>query len=119
MARPGDIETAPPKDSEPEVQRYLRVLSERRWAVVFALAVGAVLYVWWAARQTRIYQANATIVVDTSPPQVLGGDVREVVQMGPGQFYAMQDYIQTQKRVLTSDSLARQAVTALNLMGDK
>jgi capsular exopolysaccharide synthesis family protein len=62
---------------------------------------------------------TATIVVDPSPPQVLGGDVRDVVQVGPGQYYAMQDYIQTQRRVLTSDSLARRVVERLKLMGDQ
>ena len=50
---------------------------------------------------------------------MLGQSVQEVVQVGPGQYYAMQDYIQTQRRVLTSDSLARHVVRRLHLDQDR
>lgn len=106
------------QEAEPELQRYARVLSERMWVVIATLIAGAALFALWAARQPRIYQATATIVVDPSPPQVFGSEVRDVVQVGPGQFYAMQDYIQTQRRVLTSDSLARRVVMRLKLLED-
>jgi capsular exopolysaccharide synthesis family protein len=107
-----------PVRHEPDAQRYLRIFSERRWAIAASLIVAAVLYAFWASRQPKIYQVTATIVVDPSPPQVLGSDVRDVVQVGPGAYYAMQDYIQTQRRVLTSDSLARRTIERLKLMGD-
>jgi polysaccharide biosynthesis transport protein len=105
-------------DAEPELQRYLRVLFERRWVLLFCLCAGIALFVTWASRAPRIYQATATVIVDPTAPQVFAGDVRDVVQVGPGQYYAMQDYLQTQRRVLTSDSLARRVVRRLKLTSD-
>ncbi len=122
MAAVEDIGRNSPRgrDRESELGRYLRILNERRWAVLFTLMAGMALYAAWAVRQPKVYQASASIVVDASPPQVFGGEqVRDVVQVGPGQYYAMQDYIQTQRRVLTSDSLARRVVKRLNLENDK
>ena len=99
-----------------DLMRYLRVLADRVWWVVASVVIGAVLFVPWAARQIPIYQATATIMVDAQGAQVLGSDVHDVVQVGPGQAYLMQDYIQTQRRVLTSDTLALDTVRALKLM---
>jgi capsular exopolysaccharide synthesis family protein len=110
-------DTETPKDGD--LQRYLRTLLERRWAMVFAFAVGAVSYVWWAVHQVRLYQSTATVIVESQPPQVFGAEVRDVVQIGPGQGYYMQDYIQTQRRVLTSDSLVRRVIDRLNLQDDR
>jgi polysaccharide biosynthesis transport protein len=107
------------REVEPEVQRYFRIIQERRWIVAAALLVGLVLFGLWASRQPRIYLANASIIVDYSPPQVFAGEVRDVQQVGPGQYYAMSDYIQTQKRVLASDKLARKVITRLHLLDDK
>lgn len=110
---------APEQAAEPEVQRYLRTILERRWVVVATIVVGGLVFLRWASKQPRIYQATATIVVDATPPQIMGGEVRDVVQVGPGQYWQMQDYIQTQRRVLTSDTLARQVVERLQLAGDE
>ena len=101
-----------------ELQRYFDILVDRRWAVLATLVAGAGLFWWWASHQTPIYQASTTIVVDATPPQVMGGDVRDVVQVGPGQYWQMQDYIQTQRRVLTSDRLAARVVARLKLERD-
>src|SRR6185503_20008123 len=109
---------APEPTSERELERYVRVLLERRWLVVAAVLLGAVAYASWAMRQPRIYQASATILVDATPPQIFGAEVRDVEQVGPGQYYAMQDYLQTQKRVVSSDRLARRAVQRLKLLED-
>jgi capsular exopolysaccharide synthesis family protein len=109
---------APEGGGDTELHRYLMVLLERAWVIFASLVVGAALFGWWAAHQERIYQATTTIVVDATPPQVMGGDVRDVVQVGPGHYWQMQDYIQTQRRVLTSDRLAERAVTRLKLLDD-
>jgi capsular exopolysaccharide synthesis family protein len=103
---------------EVDLVRWLRVLSERRWALVAAVAGGMALFVLWASRQHKVYEATATIIVDVQPPQVLGSEVRDVVQVGPGAGYLMSDYIQTQRRVLMSDSLSRRTIARLHLTGD-
>jgi capsular exopolysaccharide synthesis family protein len=106
-------------DKEPELARYLRIVVERRWWVAAVVVLGVAAFLAWASRQERVYQATGTIIVEPSPPQVLGGDVRDVSPMGPGQYYAMQDYLQTQRRLLLSDALARQVVARLKLDGDR
>jgi capsular exopolysaccharide synthesis family protein len=120
MAINGETERGPTREREAELSRYLRILTERRWAVVMAVVVGMVVFALWGVRQPRVYQAAATIVVEAAPPQYFGSEqVRDVVQVGPGQYYAMQDYIQTQRRVLTSDTLARRVVQRLDLEKDR
>jgi len=101
-----------------ELHRYVHVLYERRWAVAACLVAGAAGFAWWASHQFKVYQATTTIVVEATPPQVMGGEVRDVVQVGPGQYWEMQDYIQTQRRVLTSDRLAARVVARLHLERD-
>jgi capsular exopolysaccharide synthesis family protein len=108
----------PPDNQGHELTRYLRILYDRRWVVLTVLCAGIGMFAWWASKQQKIYQAVATVVVDASPPQVLGDQVRDVVQVGPGQFYGMEEYIQTQRRVLGSDSLARRTVQRLKLDTD-
>lgn len=112
------LPTPPRKEGEPELERYLRVVRERRWVLLASACAAFALFLSWASRQPRLYQATASIVVSSSPPQVLGGEVRDVMQVGPGQFWEMADYIQTQRQVLLSKSLARRVVERLKLMGD-
>ena len=104
--------------AERELERYVRVLIERRWLVLGALVLGMIAFSVWAMRQPRIYQASASILVEATPPQIFGAEVRDVEQVGPGQYYAMQDYLQTQKRVITSDTLARRTVQRLHLLDE-
>jgi capsular exopolysaccharide synthesis family protein len=106
------------EESEPELRRYLRLVFERRWVFAVCLVTGAALFASWASHSPRIYEATATVIVDPSPPQVFANDVRDVVRVGPGELYAMQNYLQTQRRVLLSDALARRVVRELKLVGD-
>ena len=109
----------PAEDAEPELRRYLRVLWERRLALVASLIVGAGLYLFWLSGKPKIYEAGASIVVERAPPQLLGGETRELVDVGPGQYYGLQDYIQTQRRIITSDAMARKVITQLKLLDDR
>jgi capsular exopolysaccharide synthesis family protein len=104
--------------AETDLHRYLRILSERRWAFILVVVTGIAWFALWASRQVKIYQAKATIVVERQPPQVFGAEVRDVTPMGPAQNYYMGDYMQTQRRVLTSDSLMREVITRLRLLDD-
>jgi capsular exopolysaccharide synthesis family protein len=108
----------PSPGGETDILRVLHVIGERRWVMVAAIVFGIAAFAVWAPRQPKIYEASATIIVETQPPQVFGGEVKDVVQMGPGQFYGMQDYLQTQRRVLISDSLIRRVIDRLKLQSD-
>ena len=71
-------------EREPALRRNLRIVGERRWLIIASLLVGGAGYAAWATRTTKIYQASASILVDLSPPPVLGGEVREAAEVGPG-----------------------------------
>ncbi len=105
-------------EPEPELRRILRIVGERKRVVLAALVAGGAMFACWAAMSPRVYEATATVVADASPPRVLGQEVRDVIDVGPGQYLLMQDYIQTQRRVLTSGTLARRAIHALKVEND-
>jgi succinoglycan biosynthesis transport protein ExoP len=98
-----------------ELSRYLGVLWERRWAVVLMLVLWPTLAALWTKSQPRIYETRASILVEASVPQVLGSAVQDVVDPTPANYYLMQDFLQTSRRVLTSDSLARRVAARLKL----
>lgn len=112
------LSASPEGDDRTELQRWLGVLRERRAVVIGALALAAVGFCAWLWRTPRVYEATATVVVDAAPPRVLGQEVRDVVDVGPGHYLLMQDYIQTQRRILTSHSLARATIKRLRLDSD-
>lgn len=99
--------------------RYVRIVLDHRWLVAAVFTAGIALFAVWATRTPRIYQATAKILVDASASQALGGEAHDVMTGGPGQFFAMQDYIQTQRKILISDSLARRALEKMHLADDK
>jgi uncharacterized protein involved in exopolysaccharide biosynthesis len=98
-----------------ELSRYLGVLWERRWAVVLMLVLWPTLAALWTKSQPRIYETRASILVEASVPQVLGSAVQDVVDPTPANYYLMQDFLQTSRKVLTSDSLARRVAARLKL----
>ncbi|MBL9044322.1 MAG: polysaccharide biosynthesis tyrosine autokinase [Myxococcales bacterium] len=98
-----------------ELSRYVGVLWERRWAVVLMLVLWPTLAALWTQSQPRIYETRASILVEASVPQVLGSAVQDVVDPTPANYYLMQDFLQTSRKVLTSDSLARRVAARLKL----
>ena len=99
-----------------ELQRYIGVLLDRRWvlvAILFVLQIAAVL---WTSAQPKIYETRASILVEASVPQALGSAVQDSIDPSPANFYMVQDFLQTSRKVLTSDSLARRAAARLRLI---
>jgi capsular exopolysaccharide synthesis family protein len=110
--RPGSDEGAS------ELSRYLGVLWERRWAVLLMLVLWPTLASLWTQSQPRIYETRSSILVEASVPQVLGSAVQDVVDPTPANYYLMQDFLQTSRRVLTSDSLAKRVAARLRLTSE-
>lgn len=102
-------------DSDLDLQRYLGVLLDRRWLLLAVLVVGVLLAVGWTSTQPKIYEARSTVVVEANLPQVLGGEVRDIFDPSPGSYYTMQDFLQTSRRVIMSDSLSRRVAARLHL----
>lgn len=106
----GGAEPGEPGD-DIELLRYVNVLRKRKWIMLAVVAVGMTLAVIYTMRQTRIYQATASVVVDPAPPQVFGSQVQEVIQLGSDNYWANQEYYNTQIDIIQSYPLARRTVT--------
>lgn len=104
------------RDERTELQRYLGVLLERRWVILAVFVLAQAVAVLWTSAQPRIYETRSSILVEASVPQVLGSAVHEMVDPTPGNFYMMQDFLQTSRKVLTSDTLARRVAARLHLL---
>jgi polysaccharide biosynthesis transport protein len=105
--------------AEIDLRAYWRVLVRRRWTVagVFAAAVLATLVA--TVRQTPIYAATASIIIDLSAPKVLNNkDVQEVVETGTSGYWSSKEYFETQYKVLTSRAVAQRVIEKLQLAKD-
>jgi succinoglycan biosynthesis transport protein ExoP len=88
---------------------YGRVLWKRRWAVFSVLAAMLTGFLVFTVKQKPLYRAQALIEVQQGSPNIVN------VQ----QLFALpnvsQDYLETQYKILRSDTLARQVVAQLHL----
>ncbi len=100
----------------PEIQRYLGVLWERRYLLLGFLAAALGIAILFNKAQTPVYETRSSILVETSMPHVLGTAAEELADPVPTNFYMVQDFLQTSRRVLTSDSLGRRAAARLQLL---
>ena len=76
--------------------------------LISIVAVGVTTSVVYTLRATKIYEANATIVVNPQSPRVNKDD--EVIELGAGSFLYNREYYNTQLEVLTSFPLAHATV---------
>jgi succinoglycan biosynthesis transport protein ExoP len=99
-----------------DLQAYWRTIVRRRWLIIpFFLAVVLVTGIV-TLRQTRIYDATCTIIIDLSAPKVLDKDsVQEVVESGSGGYWYSKEFYETQYKVLTSRTVAQRVVDKLQL----
>ncbi|HXU81079.1 MAG TPA: polysaccharide biosynthesis tyrosine autokinase [Polyangia bacterium] len=96
----------------PDVGNILRLVRKRKWLILaISLAVPA-LAGFAASKQTRIYQATVTIVIDTAGPQYLGSGFRDVVEIEPS-WWSSKENLETEYRVLRSESQAVGVARAL------
>ncbi len=106
----------PAAEGTAELQRYIGVLLDRKWVLLAILVVLQVAAVLWTSAQPKIYETRASILVEASVPQALGSAVSDSIDPSPANFYMVQDFLQTSRKVLTSDSLARRAAARLQLL---
>ncbi len=93
-----------------DYRRYLRALRKYKWLIAALMAVAVTATVIHTGRQTKIYAARASMLIDPAAPQVLGNQVQEVVQLGAGNFWSNADYYNAQVEILSSYELARRTV---------
>jgi succinoglycan biosynthesis transport protein ExoP len=97
-----------------------RTFRKRKWMMLgVALAIPALVGVV-VSKQTKIYKATATVVIDLSVPQYMGSGFRDVVEVEPS-WWTSHESLETEFRVLRSDSQAvavARALCARKLPGD-
>jgi uncharacterized protein involved in exopolysaccharide biosynthesis len=74
-------------EEEPiDLRKYWAILLKRKWAVllVFVLCVGVTAV--FTLRQKKIYSSTCSLVIDAQMPQVLGSEVRDVVDVSAGTY---------------------------------
>jgi capsular exopolysaccharide synthesis family protein len=93
-----------------------RVLLRRRWLVIPFFVATVLVTTAVTLRQTKIYDATTTIIIDLTAPRVLDKDqVQDVVDSGPGGYWFSREYYETQYRVIASRAVARRVADRLQL----
>ncbi len=100
------------------IQKYLQLLLKRKWLILSVLVIVLGGTAVWTFTRTKIYRATATVLVDQKAPQVLGNTVNEVVDLSQGGYWRNKEYMETQKRVITSLALARTVADRIGLVSN-
>lgn len=91
----------------------------KHWALAFVTAAIVTLaMVFHTLGQTKIYQAQATLLFDPHPPRPLGSNVEAVVELGAGSFWDIREYYETQYKILQSRRVSKAVVQDLGLGHD-
>ncbi len=99
-----------------DLHAYWRVIVRRRWLVIPFFVATIVVAGLVTLRQTRIYEAVCTIIIELSAPRVLDPtQVQEVVDTGPGAYVFGREYYETQYKVLMSRTVAQRVADRLQL----
>jgi succinoglycan biosynthesis transport protein ExoP len=97
--------------------RVIWRVCRRRWPIALLVAVLAVAGVAaWTYRQPKIYESTCSIVVETMAPQVL--QVKDVVELGTGSYWANREFYETQFRIMRSTEVIQRVIEKLNLQND-
>jgi polysaccharide biosynthesis transport protein len=90
----------------------------KNWILIAALTLAAALAAtFYTLGQTKIYEAEATILFDPQPPRPLGNQVQAVVDVG-GEYWNNKEYYKTQFWVMQSQRTSVLVVKQLGLNKD-
>ncbi len=100
-----------------DIVRLYAGLLRRWWLIAITFVATVIGTAVWTSRQVPVYRADASIVIDLTPPQVLK-NVPEVVDLGSGNFWSTKEYFETQYRIMKSRAVAEQVIARLGLDHD-
>jgi capsular exopolysaccharide synthesis family protein len=115
------LQPAPfPQDEEKGIDVFAILRTVRkRWMLIAAITLAVALAVtFYTLGQTKIYEAQATMLFDPNPPRPLGRQVETVVDMGNGNYWNNKEYYETQYELMRSLRLAQVVVEDLGLQND-
>lgn len=102
-----------------DVHAYWRTLVRRRWLVIPFFSALVLLTVVVTLRQTKIYDAVCTLIIDVQAPRVLEKEqVQDIVETGTGGYWYSREYYETQYKVILSRAVAERVATRLRLASD-
>ncbi len=99
---------------EPRLIDYLIIVKKHQWLIIsFLLAVVTIVTIT-TFRMQPVYEATARIEIDrenSNLTNITGNDADEIVE-------DMDNYIETQSKILMSETLALQTIRSLGLQND-
>ncbi len=116
---PYSAEPASPVSGQVDIRAYWRVVVRRRWTIAAVLAAAVVLTLLVTLRQTKIYAATTSLVIEVSAPKLLNQkDVQDVVETGATSYLMAKEYFETQYRIITSRAVAQRVIDKYQLARD-
>jgi succinoglycan biosynthesis transport protein ExoP len=91
-------------ESAPDLRGYGRILWKRRWTVLSALLVTLTAALIYTVKQKPLYRAHTMLEVEQENPNII--TVERLFQLQN----VSPDYLETQYKILRSDTLARQVI---------
>lgn len=100
-----------------DLREAWEITSKRKWVIAFVtLAVAGATFAY-NVRQTPLYSAACSLVIEPAAPRVLA-NVEEVVPTGAGSFWNNTDFYETEYKILQSRAIAEIVVEKLGLDAD-
>ncbi len=93
----------------PNLRSYLRILQKRRWTILSVLFVTFTVVLIATVREKPVYRAAAMLEIEQENPDII--TVQQLFQFQN----VSDDYLQSQYKILKSDTLARQVIEQLHL----
>jgi len=98
---------------------YLRIVARRRLLILLTVAFALFTAGMYTLRQPKIYQATASLIIDSSAPRYLDNNqVQEVVESGTGTYWYNKEHYETQYKVIVSRAVSKRVVEKLGLDSD-
>lgn len=103
-------------DEQLPLARYWNIVVKRIWTTSLVFVLVVTLAAVFTFKQQKVYQAEATIIIDLALPNLLGRQVEQpVVEFSPGDMWAQDKYFSTQYSIIKSRSLAEKVVEKYGL----
>jgi uncharacterized protein involved in exopolysaccharide biosynthesis len=99
----------PEAESGPDLRAYWRILFKRRWTVLSIALVAFTIVTIATVKEKPVYRASAMLEIEQENPNIV--TVQELFQLQN----VSDDYLETQYKILQSDSLARAVIGKLHL----
>ncbi len=107
-----------PEEQPIDLRKYLEVLLKRKWVILLVFVTAVAVTAVFTLRQKKVYAASASLVIESSTPQILGEGIRDAVDMGTGSYWYSKEFYETQYKILRSRAIAERVVEMLGLATD-